>query len=137
MAGNDIFATLPMVRRSPSSGDRGRSGGWIPNTDVYLTDQGLVIKVELAGMRREDLDLTVEANQIRINGHRRDGCRTSQCRFVVMEINYGPFESVIELPEGYDPARSRATYQNGFLQIDVPFAPREEHRPVSVPISAD
>jgi HSP20 family molecular chaperone IbpA len=37
-----------------------------------------------------------------------------------MEINYGPFETVIELPSGYDLTRARAAYQNGFLRIDVP-----------------
>jgi HSP20 family molecular chaperone IbpA len=37
-----------------------------------------------------------------------------------MEINYGAFESVIELPEGYDLTRARAAYQNGFLRVDVP-----------------
>ena len=37
-----------------------------------------------------------------------------------MEINYGSFESVIELPEGYDLALAKASYQNGFLRIDVP-----------------
>lgn len=137
MAGNNVFATLPRVRRSPSSGGRGGSGGWIPNTDVYLTDAGLVVKVELAGMRREDLDLTVEANQIRISGNRRDGCRGNQCRFVVMEINYGTFESVIELPEGYDAVASKAAYQNGFLRIDVPFTRRKGRSSLSVPITTD
>ena len=37
-----------------------------------------------------------------------------------MEINYGPFESAIEVPAGYDLSRAKASYQNGFLRIDVP-----------------
>lgn len=93
---------------------------WIPNTDVYATDDGLVIKVELAGMRREDLELTVEGNRLKISGHRPDGCRAPSCKFLVMEINYGSFESVIELQPGYDLGRARAAYQNGFLRVDVP-----------------
>jgi HSP20 family protein len=104
---------------------------------VYLSDKGLVIKVELAGMRKEDLELTVESHQIRIRGHREDGCRSGSCRFVVMEINYGRFESLIELPDGYDLSASTAAYQNGFLRVDVPFAPRSRANPVSVPISMD
>ena len=48
---------------------------WIPNTDVYATDDGLVVKVELAGMRREDLELAVEGNRLLITGQRPDGCR--------------------------------------------------------------
>lgn len=96
---------------------------WIPNTDAYVTDSGLVIKVELAGMRREDLELTIEGNRIKISGHRPDGCRSAKCKFLVMEINYGPFQSIIELPAGFDLTQARAAYQNGFLRIDVPQLP--------------
>ncbi len=94
---------------------------WVPNTDVYVTECGVVIKVELSGMQRENLELQIEGRRLKISGQRGDGCRTAgQCRFLVMEINYGAFESLIELPEGYDLNRAKATYQNGFLRIDVP-----------------
>jgi HSP20 family protein len=94
---------------------------WVPNTDVYVTDTGVVIKVELSGMHREDLELEIEGQRMKISGQRRDGCRTpGQCKFLVMEINYGVFESMIELPAGYDLNLAKAAYQNGFLRIDVP-----------------
>src|ERR1043165_10050023 len=89
--------------QKPSATSRSETGGqthWIPNTDVYVTDSHLVIKVELAGMRREDLELTVEGNRLMISGQRPDGGRGGKCKFLVMEINYGSFECVIELPEG-------------------------------------
>jgi HSP20 family protein len=94
----------------------------VPNTDVYATDAGLVIKVELAGMRSEHLEITVEGNRLRISGNRPDGCRAAKCSFLVMEINYGPFESVLEVPPGYDLGQAKAAYLNGFLRIDVPLA---------------
>jgi HSP20 family protein len=87
---------------------------------VYITDGAIIIKVELAGMQREDLELTIDGPRLHIRGQRPDGCRPPQCKFLVMEINYGAFESVIELPEGYDLTRARAAYQNGFLRVDVP-----------------
>jgi HSP20 family protein len=95
---------------------------WAPNIDVYCTDSGIVIKVELAGMQRENLELTVEGNKLRISGQRPDGCRSPSCKFLVMEINYGAFESLIEVPEGCDLSLGKAVYQNGFLRVDVPFA---------------
>jgi HSP20 family protein len=95
---------------------------WAPNIDVYCTDSGLVIKVELAGMQRENLELTVEGNELRISGQRPDGCRAPHCKFLVMEINYGTFERRIEVPEGCDLSLGKAVYQNGFLRVDVPFA---------------
>jgi HSP20 family protein len=104
------------------SGDKSASSHWVPNTDVYVTEDMLVVKVELSGMRKEDLELTVEGNRLTITGHRPDGCRAPKCKFLVVEIAYGSFQSVIELPPGYDLSQAKAAYQNGFLRIDVPQA---------------
>jgi HSP20 family protein len=107
--------------RSSSSREPARETSyWVPNTDVYVNENGLVIKVELAGMRREDLELTAEGNSLRISGSRSDDGRPANCNFLVMEVNYGAFESMIELPEGYDLSQAKAAYQNGFLRVDVP-----------------
>ena len=111
-------SSLQYVKRLQAPGES--ETHWVPNTDVYVTETGLVIKVELAGMRKEDLQLGIEGNKVRISGHRPDGCRAPKCKFLVMEINYGVFESVIELPEGYDLSQAKASYQNGFLRVDVP-----------------
>ena len=93
---------------------------WVPNTDVYICDTGIVIKVELAGMQRENLELSIDGDSLKITGQRPDGCRAGRCKFLVMEISYGAFESLIELPSGYDLNLAKAAYQNGFLRIDVP-----------------
>ena len=52
-----------------------------------------------------------------------------------MEINYGSFESIIELPAGYDLCQAKATYQNGFLRIDVPVLAHAPASSVSVPVN--
>src|ERR1041385_65388 len=108
---------------------------WVPNTDVYVTDSGLVVKVELAGMRSEDLEIIVEGSRLRISGTRPDGCRAAKASFLVMEINYGPFESVLELPPGYDLSQAKAAYLNGFLRIDVPQAAPAESKKTKVTIA--
>src|SRR5580698_434164 len=100
MAVSKVSSTVQFVSRNTAvSGRAGAtSGHWVPNTDVYSTDDGLVIKVELAGMKSENLEITVEGNRLRIAGTRPDCCRAANCSFLVMEINYGPFESMLELP---------------------------------------
>src|SRR5580693_3314137 len=118
-----------------SSRGSGNSGHWVPNTDVYSTDEGLVIKVELAGMKSDSLEITVEGNRLRIAGNRPDGCRSSKCSFLVMEISYGPFESILELQPGYDLTRAKAAYLNGFLRIDVPAAQPHSKTTTKVPIA--
>ena len=130
-----VSSSVHFVSRSVSVGREGSSRAhWVPNTDVYATDNGLVVKVELAGMRSDHLEITVEGNRLRISGDRPDGCRSPKCSFLVMEINYGPFESVLELPPGYDLSQAKAAYLNGFLRIDVPVSPRP-HKNTKVPIA--
>ena len=129
-------SSMHFVTRSSGGGREGSKAHWVPNTDMYTTDSGLVIKVELAGMRSDNLEITVEGNRLRISGNRPDGCRSPKCNFLVMEINYGPFESVLELPpdSGYDLSQAKAAYLNGFLRIDVPLA-RSQTRSTKVPIA--
>lgn len=118
-----------------SSRNGDATGRWVPNTDVYSTDAGLVIKVELPGMKSENLEITVEGSRLHIAGNRPDCCRAPNCSFLVMEINYGPFESVLELPPGYDLGQAKAVYVNGFLRIDVPPARASQAKPTKVPIT--
>lgn len=108
--------------QKPRAGAAGKENEtvWVPNTDVYVTDSGLVIKVEMAGIRREDLELTIEGNCLKISGQRHDGCRTQKCKFMAMEINYGSFQTVVEIPKSYNISAAKATYLNGFLRVDVP-----------------
>ena len=117
-------STLNFPAGSPSRPSAGTNGEtvWTPNTDVYVHATGAVIKVELAGIRKEDLEISVEGARLTISGARRDECRSGKCNFQVMEIHYGAFESVVELPAGFDLAQARASYQNGFLRVDVPAA---------------
>jgi len=119
-----VSSTVHFVTRSSVIGgqDLSAKAHWEPNTDLYTTDDGLVIKVELAGMRSDNLEITVEGTHLRISGHRPDSCRSAQCNFLVMEITYGPFEKILDLPPCYDLSRAKAAYLNGFLRIDVPLA---------------
>jgi HSP20 family protein len=128
---------MHFIHRGSAMGGRGgaASGRWIPNTDVYTTDTGLVVKVELAGMKSENLEITVEGHRLRISGSRPDVCRAHKCNFLVMEINYGPFESVVDMPPGYDLSQAKAIYVNGFLRIDVPLAHQLQTKSTKVPIA--
>jgi HSP20 family protein len=137
MAITKVSSTVHFVSRGSAVSGRGgaASGDWVPNTDVYATDAGLVVKVELPGMKSENLEITVEGNRLRIAGNRPDCCRPPNCSFLVMEINYGPFESVLELPPGFDLSLAKAVYVNGFLRIDVPVAHQSQAKTTKVPIS--
>jgi HSP20 family protein len=136
MAMCKVSSSVHFVNRSVTVAQESSARAhWVPNTDVYATDNGLVVKVELAGMRSEHLEITVEGNRMRIAGNRPDGCRAAKASFLVMEINYGAFESQLELPQGYDLSQAKAAYLNGFLRIDVPLAQRQVKN-TKVPVTA-
>lgn len=117
-----VNSSLYYVQKSATRPSSAGETHWIPNTDVYVSEGTLIIKVELSGMRREDLELTVEGNRLMISGQRPDDSRNAKCKFFVMEINYGPFECVIEIPPGFNLGHAKAAYQNGFLRVEVPRA---------------
>ncbi|MBL6763371.1 MAG: Hsp20/alpha crystallin family protein [Verrucomicrobiae bacterium] len=98
----------------------GEEAHWVPNTDVYVTAKYVVIKVELAGISKEDLDLTVEGRRMTISGVRHDEQRPADSKFQVMEIDYGEFSTSVDVPPGYDITKAKAAYHNGFLRIEVP-----------------
>lgn len=134
MAVTKVSSSIHFAARNHSTGEPA-TGRWTPNTDIYATETGLVIKAELAGMKSDSLEITVENQRLRISGNRADCCRSPHCSFLVMEISYGPFETVLDLPPGYDLGRAKAVYVNGFLRIDVPPAHQPLHKTTKVPIS--
>ena len=105
---------------------------WTPNTDVYETPESLVVKMEIAGIAKEDLEITLNDRLLLVRGFRKDPCRQRRCSFRQMEIDYGYFERRIVIPRSVDGSRVRAQFHNGFLHIDLPKAQKSEHATVTV-----
>ena len=99
---------------------------WTPNTDVYETPEGLVVKMEIAGIEKENLEITLNDRLLLVRGHRKDPCRERRCSFRQMEIDYGPFERRIIIPRSVDGNRVRARFENGFLHIELPKSQKTE-----------
>ena len=97
-----------------------RSGVWSPPTDVYETDSNYVVRVEVAGMREDGFDISVEDKFLMISGSRPDV--PERRAYQQMEIRFGKFESVVGLPGPIDIEASRAEYKEGFLTVTLPKA---------------
>ena len=95
---------------------------WTPNTDVYETPQHLIVKMELAGIRKDDLEITLHDRLLAVRGYRKDTCphRRGRCSFRQMEIDYGYFERRIIVPALVDAASAQAHFHNGILHIELP-----------------
>ncbi len=69
MAVTKVSSSMHFAAHNHSTGEPA-TGRWTPNTDIYATETGLVIKAELAGMKSDSLEITVEGQRLRINGVR-------------------------------------------------------------------
>jgi len=93
---------------------------WRPAVDIYQGPQGWLIKVDLAGVAPEDIELHAQGRTLTIAGARRDGlCREGYCHYH-MEIAYNRFERTIELPAEIDADQVAAEHRDGMLLIRIP-----------------
>jgi HSP20 family protein len=91
--------------------------GWRPATDVYETADEFVIQMDLAGMRRRDIHVLIEEGFLVVKGVRSNIAPPGKKHFHKMEIQIGPFQRHIRIPEHVDPSSAGATYDAGFLFI--------------------
>jgi HSP20 family protein len=98
-------------------GDRLRGDHWLPDVDVFETEKGVVVRVELAGVRSEDLRVTVDGRTLRISGIRRALDRSDVQRLHQMEIATGPFERRVQIPVPFDRDGVSAHLADGFLMV--------------------
>ena len=96
-------------------------GKWIPNTDIYETEKCFVVVVELAGVKKEEIQLQQHNSELIISGVRNaPETGTSQILMVhQLEIDFGTFEKVITLPKRADLTRIEATFFDGYLIINI------------------
>lgn len=101
-----------------SSKDAKPSGKlWYPSADVYQTPEGWLVKVELAGVSAEDLEIDVQGNVLYIAGCRKDRTCAAGISYQQMEITYSHFEKTLEFPASIDGAKLEHNYEDGLLLI--------------------
>lgn len=125
----EMLGVLRESMANPRWGSARQHRIWRPPTDVYETDECVVVKVEVAGMEGDDFLISLDAKRLTIAGVRNDP--TAKLAYQQMEIFYGQFETDVILPWAIDQDRIEATYHNGFLVVRLPKA-----KPRQVPISS-
>ena len=96
---------------------------WNPAADVYQSPEGWIVKVDLAGVCTDELEIEIRGSLLSIRGCRRDTHYREGFVYHQMEITYSRFEKSIQFPAPIDGASIRRDYTDGFLIIDV----RKEH----------
>lgn len=109
---------------------------WQPHMDMYETAGEIVLLVEVAGVRREDLHLEVSADHVTVSGRRSEPPLEGSARFRLAEIPFGPFERRLSLPAPVDAEHVRATFANGLLVIRMSKRPLDRVHRVRIQNSA-
>lgn len=97
-----------------------RASPWCPAADIYRGHNGWLVKFELAGVRAEDLELTVHGNRLTLRGARRDYTALEGCHYYQMEIAYNHFERSLTLPCDLERADVTSEYRDGMLLVRIP-----------------
>ena len=95
-----------------------RSPAWRPPTDVYETEEAVIVRVEIAGMHETDFSIVLDGRYLSIRGVRQDV--PERRAYHQMEIRFGEFMVDVEMPAAVDVENVQAIYQNGFLKILLP-----------------
>lgn len=97
-----------------------RSTTWRPLADIRESADTMTVKIELAGMSEEDIEVTVYEDALVVGGERRDDSEHSECFYHEAQICYGPFRVEVLILSPFDQDRVQARYENGFLWVDLP-----------------
>jgi len=115
MSGESLDRYFRVVHSQRGSGSRPSGRLWCPAADVYRTREGWIVKVDLAGIKPEDVEIGINGPVLRITGSRRDGICGEGISHYQLEITYSRFEKTIQFPRSIEHATVLRDYRDGLL----------------------
>ena len=107
---------------------------WAPQIDVFERDNRLVTRVDLPGLKKEDVKVEVTDGHLAISGERKSEREEKKDNVYHSERSYGSFYRAVPLPEGAKLEDVKATFADGVLEVSVPLPAKEEAKPRTVKI---
>jgi len=120
------------INRGEGSAAAGKA--WAPVVDILETEGDLIVRAEIPGVKREDIDIEVTAESLVIRGERKLDEQAKE-KYLRVERAYGPFERSFSIGVPVQPDKIKATYRDGVLEILVPKA--EEVKPKKIEIGIE
>jgi HSP20 family protein len=111
---------------SSSSGARPSGKLWYPAADVYRSLEGWIVKIELAGVSTEDIEIEIQGDTLYIAGTRRDTTCSHEFALHQMEITYSRFEKTLRFPGSIQGASIEHNFDNGLLIIRLKKGEKKE-----------
>ena len=113
MSGKSLERYFRLIQNSQEKRPSGRL--WCPAADVYRTENGWIVKVDLAGVQPADIEVTIDGPVLRISGSRRDRICGEGVSHYQLEITYSRFEKMIQFPRSIEHALIDRDYRDGLL----------------------
>jgi HSP20 family protein len=99
---------------------------WMPEVEMLTKDKALLVKMDVPGLKKEDITIEVNDDHLVISGERKHEEEEKKEGFFRTERTYGSFYRAVPLPEGVKPELAKATMKDGVLQVTMPIAKVEE-----------
>jgi HSP20 family protein len=115
---------------------RGVATMWAPELETFLRDDQFVVRVDLPGINKDEVNVEVTDDAIVIHGERQQTHEEERDGFYRSERSYGRFYREVALPEGAQPDTTKANYRDGVLEVSVTAPPRQMNRPRRVEIGS-
>lgn len=93
---------------------------WIPTLETFRKDEKIVVRADLPGLTKDDIDIEVEDDMLTISGERSEETRDDRDDFYRTERTYGRFFRAIPLPDGVEADKIDAAFTNGVLEVTIP-----------------
>lgn len=120
------------LARQPDAETTFLAGQWAPAVDMYDSKDNILVKADLPGLKKEELEVSVENNQLIIKGEKKKDSEVKEPNSYRTERFYGRFYRMIPLPVHVDTTKISAAYQDGVLELTLP--KKEEAKPKQIKI---
>src|ERR1700749_389827 len=122
--------------RGQSDGEALNAASFAPPVDIHEDDQKLVLKLEVPGVKQDELDIQIEGRTLTVRGERKFSSEEKQENFHRVEHRYGTFARSFTLPNTVDAENVKATNDAGVLQLELAKKPEAKPRQIKVGVSS-
>jgi HSP20 family protein len=106
--------------------------GWSPALDVMEKEDKFIVKVELPGVKEENVDVSITGDMLTISGEKKAESEVKKKGYYYSESSYGSFSRSINIPSTVDTNKIEANYEKGVLEISLPKAPEVKAKKIKV-----
>jgi HSP20 family protein len=110
-------------------------GAWSPAVDVFESKDNIMVKADIPGMEKKDIDISVHGDTLAIKGEKKEEAESKEKDYVKTERFYGSFNRALTLPSEVDADKVKASYKDGVLEIILP--KKEEAKPKQIKVDVE